>query len=82
MIDLREALSKLSAFDNELEVNSAYDYDDDWFLFEALKKGVEVDYDAPFYAVNKADGRVTAFTPAEDFDAFFDCIDNRKLSIQ
>ena len=82
MIGVKEAFDRLAKSDPELDIKSAYDYDDNWFLFEALQKGVEVDYDAPFYAVNKADGRVAAFTPAEDFEAFFDCIHNRKLSIQ
>lgn len=48
----------------DLEVRACCFYDNRYFIFTALPKGVEIDYNDPFYAVDKKTGIVSNFSPA------------------
>ncbi len=65
----------------DLTVTSGCDYDEEFFVFEAVKDVNKTDYNCPYYAVSKQVGEVYGFTPMEDLDKFFDAMDTRSLQI-
>jgi len=57
------------------------DYDNDYYIVEALPKGVDKSSDDPYYAVEKKTGKVYFYHPGGDFIKFFDALDNRAIKI-
>ena len=81
MITVNEAVSKLKKKHPDLDVKSGYDYNNQYYLFLAMEHGVEEDYNDPYYVVNKNDGSVSYYSPAGDYDAFFNATENREIDI-
>lgn len=49
------------------------------FIIEAVENpSSNTSYDS-FYAINKKNGRITSFTPAEDPDAWIEAVEKRTL---
>lgn len=60
-----------------LQVTTVIDYDDKYLLIEAVEDTTQRDYNDPLYAVEKKTGKVSHFSPAFDFEKFFDALENR-----
>lgn len=79
MINHKEAMRKVSgAFPNRVP-SAVFDYDRENYIVAAPLRGVPRDFDGAFFSVNKVSGKVSVFFPGEDYDKFFDAIDNRLL---
>lgn len=65
----------------ERTIIKAIDYSDKWFIFSAVENVDEIDYNDPFYAVNKYTGSVRAYSPMADLANFIDALNNRSLDI-
>lgn len=63
----------------KLTVLKCIDYADDYYVLEAVENPDAVDYNLPYYAVNKESGMITSFAPTLDLDAFFDAVENRTV---
>lgn len=59
-------------------IQSGYDYDNNWWLFEATE-GNEINYDSPYYVVNKKTGDVKTFSPIPELDKFSYALENRRI---
>lgn len=77
MISYKEAIRIFKNKYPDQTITLVLDYDKDWWVIEAPKNLIETDYDAPYYGVNKKDGRVAYYSPGGDFDTFFAAIENR-----
>lgn len=62
-----------------LQITTILDYDDTYLIIEAVKNTTTVDYNDPLYAINKDTGKITNFSPAFDFDKYFDALENRVI---
>jgi len=82
MISAKQAAQQVKKAYPKLTVTMVLDYDDKHFVVEAVESTKETDYNAPYYGVEKSSGKVTCFTPAEDFDKFFDALDNREVPFE
>lgn len=69
-----EAYKKLKKKHPDLNVKGCYVYDDVYYIFHALPKGVKNDYDDPFYAVHRSTGKVTYFCPTDDLTKWVDAM--------
>ena len=76
MINGKQAAAAVKTKYPERTVTGVYDYDNEHYIVEAVENVKEVDYDAPYYGVAKSDGKVTCFSPGEDFEKFFKALDN------
>lgn len=56
-----------------------FDYDDSLFIVAAPLD--RADFNGSFFSVNKTSGAVNVFAPGEDYDKFFDAIDNRAIEV-
>ena len=65
----------------KLTVTSGADYDRRYYLFVAVEKPGEPDFNAPYYAVDKRTGTVSSFCPTADLDGFFDAFEKRSIKI-
>lgn len=81
MITAKQAFDALVSYNPKLTITSCVDYDKEHYVFSATENPDVADYNAPYFGVNKNTGEVTSFTPGEDFDAFFDAVDNRSIDI-
>ncbi len=81
MIETKEAKKIIEDKFPELTVTGGCDYDEFYYVFEAVKDVNKTDYNCPYYAVSKNNGRVYSFTPMEDLDKFFDAMDERPLTV-
>ena len=62
-----------------LTVTTIIDYDNKYLVVEAVEDINKKDYNDPLYAIEKKTGIVTHFSPAFDFDKFFEATENRLL---
>ena len=80
-MNFKQAIETFSAKFPKLIVVRCIDYDNEHFVIEAVKDVNGDDYNNPFYAVDKRDGKVTSFIPGLDLDAFFDAVENRTVYV-
>lgn len=64
---------------NNLTITTVIDYDNKYLVVEALEDTDKKDYNDPLYAIEKRTGKVTHFSPAFDFDKFFEATEKRLL---
>lgn len=76
-----EAYSLFVSKKHNLTVTSMVDYNQQYFVVCAVEDVNKADYNAPYYAIDKNTGKIVLFTPGEDFDSFFDAVDNRSIDI-
>lgn len=62
-----------------LTVTTIIDYDNKYLVVEAVEDINKKDYNDPLYAIEKRTGKVTHFSPAFDFDKFFEATEKRLL---
>jgi hypothetical protein len=62
-----------------LKVFRCVDYNDDYFIIEAVEDFNTINFGDPFYAINKKNGAIGSFTPAEDPDAYFEAVEKRTI---
>lgn len=62
-----------------LTVTTIIDYDNKYLVVEAVENINKKDYNDPLYAIEKRTGKVTHFSPAFDFDKFFEATEKRLL---
>lgn len=74
-----QAIKTFSAKFPKLTVVRCVDYDNEHYVIEAVKDVNGVDYNDPFYAVDKRNGTVTSFIPGLDLDTFFEAVENRTV---
>ena len=79
MMSVTKAIKSFLAKFPKLTVVRCVDYDNEHYVIEAVKDVNAVDYNDPFYAVDKRNGEVTLFVPGLDLDAFFEAVENRTL---
>lgn len=56
------------------------DYDNDWFLIAAVE-GNSMDFDSPYFAINKQSGVIKTYSPIDDLEKFTDAIQNRAVNL-
>lgn len=64
---------------SDLVILKCINYSEEHYIIEAVKDENVVDYNLPYYAVDKNNGRVTVFIPTLDLDGFFDAVENRTV---
>ena len=79
MITVKQALKIFTKRFPELTVLRCVDYADDFYVLEAVEDQDAIDYNSPYYALSKTDGRIMSFAPNLDLDAFFDAVENRTV---
>lgn len=72
-------ISRFKTNHRDLKVTAVIDYDEKYLVIEALAHGGEKDYNDPLYAIDKNSGRESNFSPAFDFDKFFEAAENRMI---
>lgn len=82
MVKPRKAVDDFKKAHPDLTVTTVLDYDENYYVLEAVKDTSKTDYNAPFFAIGKKDGKIVNFTPGEDFDKFFDAMDNGNITSQ
>ena len=75
MITPKQAANAVKQKFPKYNVGSVFDYDATHYVVEATEKTNEPDFNAPYYAVEKASGKVSCFAPGDDFDKWFDALD-------
>jgi len=82
MISLKEAYRIFKKKMPELTVTAAAFYKGKYYLFNAQKNPNEVDYNDPFYVVDKNTGEVGHLLPMLDLDGFNDAIRNHEFDLK
>lgn len=80
-ISVKKAVSLIRKKHPSLTVKSGVDYNDSYYVFEAVENPNEIDYNSPYYAVHKRTGVVSSFYPLENIDEFINAYKNRRLQI-
>lgn len=81
MITAKEAKIALNKKYPSLTVLSGIDYDTNYYVFEAVEDTTKTDYNLPFYAVDKKNGKVYSFSPMDDLDKFDEAYEKRRLKV-
>lgn len=63
----------------KIKVLKCIDYDNNHYILEAVENPDIVDYNLPYYAIDKVSGKITSFIPTFDLDSFFNAVENRTL---
>ena len=69
MISPTQAATILHKKYPRLVIKKCVELPDHW-LFTAIEKNIDVDYNDPFYAIRKTDGLVCSYSPFDDIDNF------------
>ena len=80
MINAKEAYAIFKKQYPSLTVTECCLYKNKWYIFTAPEKPGEVDFNDPYYAVNKITRKLTNFTPMEDLDAWLDALTNHQVN--
>ena len=56
------------------------DYDNSWYLVAAVE-GNSVDFDSPYFAVNKHTGIIRTYSPIDDLEKFTEAIQERAINL-
>ena len=78
-MDYKKAISTFTKQFPKLTVLRCIDYTDNHYVVEAVGDQDAVDYNLPYYAIDKTNGKITSFIPTLDLDAFFDAVENRTV---
>jgi hypothetical protein len=70
MITINKAIDNIRKKFKGYHITQAINYDENWFVFCVLKNLDKVNFDAPYYAVNKQTGDICSFTPMMDLNKF------------
>lgn len=77
MVSEKKAVSILLNKYPKKKVTQIIDYDSKWFLLLAVENPNKVDFDSPYFAVNKQSGAIRSYSPIDDLDKFTEAIQNR-----
>lgn len=72
-------IDKFKASHKNLIITTIIDYDNKYLVVEAVEDINVKDYNDPLFAIEKRTGKVSHFSPAFDFEKFFDATENRLL---
>lgn len=81
MIDAKQAIANLKRKYPKRKITAVIDYDPHWWLLEA-PEGEGIDYDSPYYVVNKQSGGVKTYSPMADFNKFKEVYTNNRVNVQ
>ena len=81
MITLKDAIKALDKKWPGLTVVDAIDYDEKYYVLTAVENPKEVDYNDPYYAVDKKTGDVYSFDPTSDLPKFARASYEKKLKL-
>ena len=76
-----EAIKRLKAKYPKLHVIDGCDYDKDHYMFTAVEDPNKVDYNDPYYAVNKKSGLIYSVDPTADLAKFSRAYYERNLNL-
>lgn len=77
MVGEKKAISLLLNKYPNKKVTQVIDYDSNWFLLLAVDNFNKVDFDSPYFAINKYTGAIRSYSPIDDLDKFTEAIQNR-----
>lgn len=63
----------------KLVVTRCVDYNERYFVIEAVENPNVPNYNSPYYGIDKISGKITSFIPTLDLDAFFEAVENRTI---
>ena len=81
MLNVKQAAEKAKAYEPDRTITAVCDYDGDFYIFTMLKDPKVNDYNDPFYAVSKHDGKVYNFSPSGDFNKFGEAMQKRSIPL-
>lgn len=76
---MNNEIAKIKQLFPKLIVTRVIDYNDLFYVVEAVKSLNESNYNDPYYAVDKKTHEIRGFIPSLDLDGFFDAMDNRTI---
>lgn len=77
MISSSEAMAAVKKKYPAREVVQIIDYDSDWWIVAAVENKNKMDFDSPYYAVDKDTMEIRSYSPIDDLENFTDAIQNR-----
>ena len=81
MINPKQAMDICNSNLQDRSPVAIFDYDKSRYIVSAPLKGNVTDYNGCFFSVNKNSGSLKPFAPGEDYDKFFDAIDNKQIKV-
>ncbi len=81
MIGYKHAIRILKKKFPNRTVIRAIDYDIDWYVLTAVEDVNCIDYNSPFFAVNKNTGLVLPFSPLSDLEKYTEAAQNHVLPL-
>ena len=81
MLNVQQAINALRKTYPKRQITQAIDYDSKWFLFLAVENPDRVDFDSPYYAVDKQTGAVRSYSPVDDLEKFTDAVYTRQIKL-
>ncbi len=61
-------------------IEDIIDYDSDWYIFAVIKDKNNIDFNDPYYALNKSTGEIVNFSPADDMLKFVKALRTKKIN--
>lgn len=80
MINAKEAYDIFKKAYPKLVPTECCLYDNKYYIFTAPEEVGKVDFNDPYYAVNRATRRLSRFTPVEDLDKWLDALVNHQVN--
>lgn len=77
----KEALACFKKKHPDLVFKQMLDYDERYYVIEALPPGEKTSFNDPYYGVEKATGVVSYYSPGGEFEKFFDALENRRIEV-
>lgn len=68
MIGLQKALELMRKKKPERTVTQAFNYQNTHYIFVAPRTGLEIDYNDPYFAVDRSTGDILSYSPADDLE--------------
>lgn len=78
-MNVNKVMSVFRAKFPKLTITRVIDYDREHFVVEALEDLSKLNYNNPYYGVDKKSSKITGFIPSFDMDAFIDAVENRTV---
>lgn len=80
MLTKNDAIQRVKQRYPKRKATQIIDYDDHWWLI-AAPEGNAVDFDSPYFAVNKKTGIVRTYSPMDDLEKFTEAIQERAINL-
>lgn len=82
MTTVPQAIKNLTKRHPDVDVKRVALLTEDFYILFAPTKGVETDFNDPYYLVDTDDGEVFTFSPFEYMDAVEDAFKNREIDLR